>query len=49
MINCKLTTSEDDVKIKAVLTMLEETGLIKKYLGACTSDSKVLYSLLLQN
>jgi hypothetical protein len=49
MINCKLTTSEDDVKIKSVLTMLEETGLIKKYLGACTSASKVLYSLLLQN
>jgi hypothetical protein len=45
----KLTNSEEDQKIKAVLQMLDSTGLIKKYQGACTSASKILYSLLLQN
>jgi hypothetical protein len=45
----KLTNSEEDQKIRAVLQMLDSTGLIKKYLGACTAASKILYSLLLQN
>lgn len=45
----KLTNSEEDQKIIAVLQMLETSGLIEKYQGACTSASKILYSLLLQN
>jgi len=45
----KLTNSEEDQKIQAVLQMLQDSGLIKKYLGACTAASKILYSLLLQN
>ena len=45
----KLTNSEEDQKIRAVLQMLQDSGLIKKYHGACTSASKILYSLLLQN
>lgn len=47
--NLKLSNSEEDQKILAVLQMLETSGLIKKYQGACTSASKILYSLLLQN
>ena len=49
MIPCKLTDSEEDQQIKAVLNMLQDTGLIEKYQGHCSSAAKSLYSLLLQN
>jgi hypothetical protein len=49
MIHCKLTDSEEDQKIKAVLNMLQDTGLLDKYQGHCSSAAKSLYALLLQN
>ena len=45
----KLSNSEEDQKIAAVLNMLQESGLIDKYQGCCSSAAKSLYSLLLQN
>jgi hypothetical protein len=49
MIESKLTNSPEDQSIKAVLTMLQDSGLIDKYQGHCSSAAKSLYSLLLQN
>lgn len=49
MNHIKLTDSEEDQKIKAVLNMLQESGLIEKYQGHCSSAAKSLYALLLQN
>jgi hypothetical protein len=49
VIHCKLTDSEEDQNIKAVLNMLQESGLIDKYQGHCSSAAKSLYALLLQN
>jgi hypothetical protein len=49
VIHCKLTDSKEDQQIKAVLNMLQESGLIDKYQGHCSSAAKSLYSLLLQN
>jgi len=49
VIHCKLTDSQEDQQIKAVLNMLQESGLIQKYQGHCSSAAKTLYSLLLQN
>jgi len=47
--NCKLSNSEEDQKIKAVLNVLQDSGLIDKYQGHCSSAAKSLFSLLLQN
>ena len=49
MMHCKLTDSAEDQQIKAVLNMLQESGLIDKFQGHCSSSAKTLYSLLLQN
>jgi hypothetical protein len=49
MIECKLTNSPEDQSIKAVLNLLQDSGLIDKYQGHCSSAAKSLYSLLLQN
>lgn len=49
MNHIKLTDNEEDQKIKAVLNLLQDSGLIHKYQGHCSSAAKSLYSLLLQN